>query len=475
MKITFPIPPALRGRAAERLFGCTLQVYPQPNLIVLYAATVLKRAGHDVRVLDFPVDSPSFKSFRRWAARDDSDLYVLQTVPISAKLDLYAQTFLKRGVPVVWFGPAPTDMPEAYLLRDDMYVLRGEIEEQIAPLVEAISSGKGFSKVLGLTYRAGGKTVSTEGVGYITDINTLPIPDRTLLNYWKYMNPKLPRTPYTTMLTSRACNARCYYCVPMALTYARELDWKRAGHDGKPPVTLRTPENIREELSEIKRLGIRAISIVDDQFVWGRDRHMRICQYLKETGLPFGILARCDRLLQEDMVAALADAGCVYVDFGVESFDQEILDYIKKDMKAETVERSISLLRKYGIEPKINILYGTCPLETKETLARTLEKVKSLDVDFVQFAVTSPFPGTEFREQGLREGWVKETDVGKADPSKRSLVAFPNLSQEYLDHWVRHSFRSFYLRPRIIWRRLRKLSGWTEAWIYLRGLLRLIA
>ena len=71
MKITFVIPPAIKGRAAERLFGCTYQVYPQPNLVVLYAATILKNKGYDVVVRDMPVESLSFSDYEEWCENDN--------------------------------------------------------------------------------------------------------------------------------------------------------------------------------------------------------------------------------------------------------------------------------------------------------------------------------------------------------------------------------------------------------------------
>ncbi|MBW2997527.1 radical SAM protein, partial [Candidatus Woesearchaeota archaeon] len=430
--------------------------------------------GYNVAVRDFPVEEPQFDRYKEWAAKDKSDIYIFHTVPLCARLDLHASRFLDKTKPIIFFGPQPTFDPEQFLKRDKFYALRGEVEETIKDLVKAIKNGKGFEKVLGLTYVKKGKVYSNPGCGYIKDINKIPIPNRRLIKYKKYRNPKLPKSPYTTMMTSRACSSRCYYCVPMSLTYAREVDWKRSGKKFKPPVTIRDPENIYEELKDIKRLGIRSISIVDDQFVWGKERHLKICRYLKKIGLPFGILARSDRLCDEEIVKALADAGCIYVDMGIESFDQKILDYVGKDLKVETIEKSINLLKKYNITPKLNILYGSCPLETKKTLRGTLEKAKKLDIDFVQFAVASPFPGTEFRERAIKEGWIREKDVGKADPSKRSLVSYPHLSQKYLDYWVKHSFRSFYLRPKIIFRRLLKIRNVFEIFTYLRGFFRLI-
>ena len=471
MKITFVIPPTKHGRAAERLFGCTFQVYAQPNLVILYPATMLKKK-HKVVVRDFPVEGYSYKQFVEWARHDDSDFYCFHTVPLSRNLDLEAVKVLKQK-PTIFFGPEPTDKPELFLTKENHYVIRGEVEESICQLVDAIEKNKGFEKVLGLSYIKDGKIISNKNIGYIKDINKLPIPDRRLIKYKEYRNPKLPRSPFTTMLTSRACSYRCYYCVPCSLSYARELDWK-SYKKGKPPVTLRSPENIYKELVEIKELGIKAISVIDDQFVWGKERNHEVCMAFKKVGLPFGILARCDRLVDEKIVKDLADAGCIYTDMGIESFNGDILKYIKKDLDVRTIKKSIDLLQKHGIEPKINILYGACPLETKETLKESLKKVKALNVDFAQFAVASPFPGTEFRAEGLKQGWIIEPDVGKADPSKRSLVKYPHLSNKYLDKWVIHSFRSFYFRPKIILRRLFKIRNFSEFNTYLRGLYRLI-
>jgi anaerobic magnesium-protoporphyrin IX monomethyl ester cyclase len=491
MKVTFVIPPTIKGRAAERLFGCTYQVYPQPNLVILYAATILKNKGYDVKVRDMPVEGLSFGQYKEWAKHDSSDIYCFHTVPLCTELDLKAIKHLNQMKPVIWFGPRPTSDPKEFLIQDNYYVIRGEAEAIISKVVEAIEKKENiksdsenrkeeeeqveeiFKQIPGLSYRRNDEIITNSGFGYIKDINKLPTPDRTLINYRKYTNPKLPGAPYTTMLTSRQCNSKCWYCVPNSLSYARELEWKRCNKDPecvKPPVTIRDVEDIKKELEEIKSIGIKAISVIDDQFVWGKERHLELCKAFKDVGLPFGILARNDRLVDEEMVKALADAGCIYVDFGVESFKQEILDDVGKDIKVETIETSIKLLKKYGIEPKINILYGASPLETKETLKETLQKVLELEVDFAQFAVCSPFPGTRFREAAIANGWIVEEDVGKADPSKKSIIQYPHLSNEYLTKWVKHSYRKFYFRPKIIAKRVRSIKRPGDTIVYLKGL-----
>ena len=146
MKITFVIPPAKHGRAAERLFGCTFQVYAQPNLVVLYPATMLKN-NHKVVVRDFPVEDYSYGQFVEWAKHDDSDIYCFHTVPLSRNLDLEAVKALKHK-PVIFFGPEPTHIPETFLTKNNYYVIRGEVEASICGLVDAIEKIRDLTKFL---------------------------------------------------------------------------------------------------------------------------------------------------------------------------------------------------------------------------------------------------------------------------------------------------------------------------------------
>ena len=74
------------------------------------------------------------------------------------------------------------------------------------------------------------------------------------------------------------------------------------------------------------------------------------------------------------------------------------------------------------------------------------------------------------REKALKEGWVVEEDVGKGDPSKISLIEYPHLSNEYLTWWVRHSYRKFYFRPKVVAKRISKIRRLHDAKVYMKGL-----
>ena len=296
-----------------------------------------------------------------------------------------------------------------------------------------------------------------ETYGVIEDLDTLAFPARHLLpENLDYFNPKLKERPVTLILTSRGCSFRCYYCVPNAVSWARELEWKRFHNGNKPPVKMRSPHNIAEEFKAIKLAGYKAVSIIDDMFLFGgKQRILDICRGLEPVGLPFGGLSRCEFVLDDEIVSALALAGCKYVDLGIESLDQNVLNDIKKDLDISKVRRAIDLLNKYGIEPKANIMFGASPLETKDTIRSTVQTISSYPVNYCMFLIATPFPGTEFDKKARQGGWAIEPDINDLEnnlsPTEKSLVAYPHLGKRDLESAVKQANRRFYLNPRRVW------------------------
>lgn len=467
MKICFIIPPAKDpDKVPERVYGCTFTYYKQPELPVLYAAAVLEREGFPVALKDF-TDLNSWDEFCQFAGNADYDYYIFHTVLLSESIDIRAAGYLleKTKARIIFFGPHPTLKPENFLLNERCCVAMGEAEFVIRDLVKSWGN-KDLSGIKGVSYLRDGGVFESESYGIIEDLDSLPFPARHLIEDRKdeYFNPKLPDRPVTLVLTSRGCSFRCYYCVPNAISWARELEWKRF-HDGKkPPVRLRSPQNIVEEFKVIKAQGYKAVSVVDDLFLYGgKKRIMDICKGLKEVGLPFGALARCDLILDDEMVKALADAGCKYMDLGIESMDQKVLDDVKKDMDVSTVRKAVDLLNKYGIEPKANIMFGASHLETRESTEKTIKEVSALPINYCMFSISTPFPGTEFAEMAKKEGWAVEPEINDLEknlsPTEKALVSYPNLSKEDMERAIKKANRSFYLNHRRIWFFLKRVGS----------------
>lgn len=475
MKVTFIIPPQFDGKVpAERTAGCTRVTYPAPNIYELTVAAVVRSlSGVVVKYADFmSVKSPR-KKFTEFLTDDDSDCYAMWTVNLSIDNDLEAISEIRKirgNVPVVMMGPGPTYFSSRCLRDEQIYVVRGEPELTMKSLIESLRDGDDPSGISGLSVLRGGEVRNNPPRPLIKDIDSLPFPARDLISDKVFHNPKLKTGPYTTMVTSRNCPYRCIYCVPSSLTFAREIEHRSAtGH--KPPVSFRSVDSIEKEVASLAALGYKAIGMMDDNFIWNEERTRNICGIMKKYGMSWGCQARVDAIT-EPVAQALADGGCRYVDLGIESFDDRILQYVQKGITVADIYRAIDILHHYKVPVKLNVLIGSSPLETADTVRHTLREVKRLKVDQVMVNIVSPFPGTEFHRRAVENGWLKYGEYVPTDVQRHSSLDLPHLSGKEMERLLFRSNLSYFLSPRFVARQIGRFSSFSEFTSALKALKR---
>ncbi len=462
MKATFLTPPALVGKhAADRVYGCNYGYYPVPNIFLLTSAAVLEREGHNVAYVDGDMERWSRGQLVDFLRRDDSDVYLIHSVYLSQETDQLALELLRetRGdTPFIFMGTVPSEIPFRFLHDSNTFVARGEPELTLVELLRELGGARDFSAIQGLSYMTPeGEKTNNPMRPVMSDIDQLPFPARRLVEKWKmkYYNPKLGVRPFTTVLASRGCSYRCKYCVPCSSSFAMEHEYKNY-LKRKPPVRQRSPQNIIAELAMLRDQGYKAVSFMDDQFVWGERRALEIAEGIGPLKLEWGCLARADRL-SEPVVKAFAESGCRYIDIGVESFNQAILDDIQKDIKVESIYKAIELLKRYKITCKINVLVGASPLETEETIRENIRIVKKIKPDSVMYGITNPFPGTQFHEEAKREGWMLYDEYKPVDVQKECIISYPHLPREKLEKLTRQANLRFFLSPTFFLQNLKKI------------------
>ncbi len=464
MKVTFIVPPPLDSKLpAERIFGCNYGIYYQPNIFILYSLSVLKEIGCEVKFFDCVINNFRKKDFLNYIRNNDSNIYVFYTVFLSKTTDLKARALIRSIRPYakfIYLSTEPTSNPEEFADKDS-YVIRGEPEHTIKELISVLKDRGNIETVKGISYFKNGKIISNEQRELVDDLDKLPFPDRSFIQKEKYYNPKLTMLPFTAVLSSRGCPHRCYYCVPNSLNFAREIEYKRGGK-GKPPIRMRSAENVIEEIRQLFNYGYKSFSFIDDEFAIDKNRVMKICEGIKEFNFEWSCLARADHLTDEHLIKSMAEAGCKYIDIGIESFDQKILNFIKKDLKIGDIYKAVETLKNNDIEPELNILLGSCILETRETIRYTIDEVKKLDVDYVLFSICTPFPNTEFYAMAKEKGFMVEKEYRAIDPIKESFISYPHLKKDELEKIIRQAYTEFYFRPSYIIKRLRKLRGFKD-------------
>jgi len=473
MKITFLIPPAYpQSRAPERNFGCNYGLTFQQPIHILYPAAVLEKAGFEVEFVDCVVEKKNKGWLENYVKNKSSDIYVFFTVYLAEKTDLFWENRIRElqsDSKIIFMGPEPTRVPERFLRDENTFVIRGEPEYTILELLKRLNENKKTDDVLGLSFMRDGKAVNNPPRHFIEDLDKLPFPARHLIRNPKaYFNPKLKGRPTTTMFTTRQCWGNCIYCIPAAYNFAREIEWRKH-HNVKPPVRVRSPKNIFEEFRLVKKLGYKSVAIMDDNFMGApipgyKERMIKLCGLIRPLNIEWGCLARADQLQDEEVLQKMKDAGCVYVDIGVESFDNKVLNYVRKGITPGDQINAILLLKKVGIQPKINILLGASPLQTERDIRWTVEILKKLDIDFVSFGIVAPHPAIEFYKVVKKNNWftTPSNDWEGVDPYNEGIVNFPGMPHEKLEMLVKWSYRTYYLRPYYIFKRLRNLRSFNE-------------
>jgi anaerobic magnesium-protoporphyrin IX monomethyl ester cyclase len=453
MKITFIDPPNLLSkRNFERVFGCTFSLYPIPNIFSLSSAAVLEQNGFSAAYLDMAAMGWKESSLRAFLSADDSDAYCLHSINLSQESDLEAQRIISQirpKTPVIFTGPAPTYFADSFLSGPDTFVVRGEPEEGILELARSLEADRGAAGINGVSYLENGTVVHNPARALAGDLDLFPFPARHLLKKGLYYNPKLPRLPFTAMQTSRNCSYQCTFCVPNSYNFARELEYKKFNQDHKPPIRVRTSQSVIAEFQELRKQGYRSVSVIDDQFLWDEARTVAICRGIQDTGIEWGCLARADRI-NETVAQSLASASCRYVDMGIESFNQEVLDEVHKNLEVKKVFEAVKLLKKHKMLVKINLVLGLSKIQDREVIMQDIATAKKLDVDMVMFSLATPFPGTELYKKAQAENLFTGKGYAPASVQSHSVIHYPGLSDRELDRLVRKANISFYLRPRML-------------------------
>jgi len=438
--------------------GITL-VYPayktdnnHPPLGLLYLATVLKKNKIPVKILDTTFIKDD-KELEEEILKNKNKIIGLSVVTPYINKAVFISKKIRKLLPdsiIVFGGPHPTIRPNETLDEPsvDMIVL-GEGEETIVELIKAIEKGKALSTVKGIGFKKGKKKIITKRREPIKNLDSIPIPDRSLLpmfsRYCKVVGGDFfTSPPATTMITSRGCPFNCNFCQPSLR--------KIFG----PAVRFRSANNIVDEIEYLgKEFGLRKFHFVDDTFTANKQRILDFCDLVKKRGLKIKWTTNSRvNTIDEEMLTTMKDAGCTRLSFGVESGSQDVLDKMNKCITTEQIEKAFKLCTKLKLFSVGSLMLGY-PSETKEDLIKTKELIKRIEPDRIDLHIVNPIIGTQLHEFAkknnllLEDNYEKYTRHGhhyllKLDIPKEELIAFENSIYKMF----RGMKRSYFFKPR---------------------------
>jgi radical SAM superfamily enzyme YgiQ (UPF0313 family) len=293
----------------------------------------------------------------------------------------------------IFGGPHPTYFPEMINEAGVDAICRGEGEEAFAEFLYCLQEGKDFTQVHNLWVKLDGKVYQNPVRPAITDLDTIPFPDRNLTS-------QLYAHSTRYIITTRGCPFDCTYCFNHAF---RKL---YADVPGKT-VRYRTVDNVIEELRSIIHDDptVQRFFFVDDIFNVNKNWLKEFCvKYRGEIGLPFSCLCRVDLMTQE-MAQDLADAGCVLVSVGIEAGNDRIRqEVMKRNMSKETIINGCQMIHDAGIKLKTFNILGIPPGNFEDDL-ETLDLNIRCRPDYPTAFLLTPFPMTELGEKTRNDGY----------------------------------------------------------------------
>ncbi len=439
-----------------------------PPLGLMYiAGYILKNTDVEVNILDCEVEQLTYNQIKDRIVQEKPDVVGMTVLTFTLMDVMELAKIIKEinsNIKIVLGGIHANIYPEETIkIKEIDFLVLGEGERFFRDLLNNIDNVKNLYNIKGIVFRDQGKIINTGCQDFIENLDQIPFPARNLTPYKKYQSILAKESIVTTMLTSRGCPYRCLFC--------------DRPHLGKK-FRARSAKNVVDEMEECKKMGINEILIYDDTFTIDRQRVLDICSEIKRRNLEikWDVRARVDTV-DKEILQLMKEAGCVRIHYGVEAGTQKILNILRKGFTLETIKETFKITKELGIQTLAYFMIGS-PTETIEDIKKTINFAKEIDPDFVNFSITTPFPATDLYLLGLKKGIIKY-DYWKefAENPKANFIPFfweENLKREELIDLVRKAYKSFYLRPDYIIKKILELRSWDEFKKKVRGMLNII-
>jgi radical SAM superfamily enzyme YgiQ (UPF0313 family) len=337
-------------------------------------------------------------------AQRECGFFGFSTVCSSYPLTLRIAAEVKRLHPesVVALGGPQASVVDVQTMRAYPFidlVVRGEAEQTLPDVVDALASHTSPKAIPGTTFRQHGELVRNADPPLILDLDSLPFPAFHLFPDVRYCS-------HFPLELGRGC--------PFACTFCSTNDFFRRRF------RLKTPARMIAEMRRVKEsYGINSFELVHDMFTVDRKRVIAFCEALLVNNEDFywGCSARTD-CVDEELIALMAKAGCRGIFFGIESGSARMQKIIDKGLELNDSAARVNSCDKFKIKTAVSLIAGF-PDETMEDLSATAAFfMDSLRYDHAdpQLSILAPLSDTPIQKQ-YKDSLLLNDDV--ADMSYR--------------------------------------------------------
>lgn len=286
-------------------------------------------------------------------------------------------------------------------------IVIGEGEITLTELLSYLKSDKRENKsaIKGLAFIDKGKFVKTNSRPLITSLDILPIPawNKLPIQRYKVSQParryELSEGIALTISSSRGCPHRCLFCCAHGV-YGSGYRY-------------RSPQLVVDEIEYLVRhFNVRHFFFVDEVLFQKRDHILTLAREIINRKLDIcwaGNSRVNSPALDDEVIEYAIKAGCVRVDFGVETGSPKILKEIHKGITLPQIYKSHKEVQRHGLATTSLMMVGH-PGESFEDVLASIRLIAYLESDYSAFGPSTPFPGTPLYKLAKDRGWLRSDD-----------------------------------------------------------------
>jgi radical SAM superfamily enzyme YgiQ (UPF0313 family) len=370
---------------------------PYPHLGLISLIAEIEKSRHEPLLYDpmlqlqrghLPLDSSIY---------DDVAEQLLQTEPAAVGLTALGCNFiavvkiarrLKQRRPetlILLGGPHPTVLESPIMTKftDFDVLVRGEAEETIVPLLDALDSGRELSAIPGISYRDGSRVCRSKVDAGVMDVNRLSM---AAFHFYPIEELKMRSM---RVEAGRGCPFHCTFC-STATFFGRKYRVKAA-------------EKLVSELKSLNNTyNITEFELQHDLFTVNRRKVLEFCEEVRHCSFSWTCSARID-CVDSELLREMARAGCRGIFFGVETGSSNLQELVKKRLDISLLAPTLTNAKELGINVTTSFITGF-PDETLSDLEATLDCLDrchriSPTTTCLQLHLLTPEPGTALYEE----------------------------------------------------------------------------
>jgi radical SAM superfamily enzyme YgiQ (UPF0313 family) len=364
------------------------------HLGILYLAGSLRRAGHEVRVLDCH-QITSFDHDKKQLTIKHEMLEPCDVLGVSATTANVhwgkqlakawpAKVKVLGGAHATYIANGPHDQFKRPSYFDGFdFLMVQEAEDSFREFCDGFDKGD-VSKVSNLCWFNELGFMQKNPPGALPDVASLAPP---AFDLWPtpFYGGKFTTSDYdgrggqgmtAQMFSARGCPYGCKFCA-----------------DARTKIREESLEQIEVQAKELARLGVTCVRIYDDVLTIKAERCKRIADIMHNYGIWFRGNTRVN-LTDRSLFDYLAKKGCVELGFGVEHGSARMLKAMDKGTTPDKNTAGIKMCQDAGMVAKAYLLAGF-PAETLESLEEMEQWLLDTKPCAASWNLFQPYPGSD--------------------------------------------------------------------------------